>query len=149
MKKQLFFLLALALASLLLIVGNGCRKGESAPINPDRFGGSWEINSVRFSATYPDGRIIDSIVPWAPLPKNYIAFLGANRLEYQFNQPSILTGTYAYNGFDSLTLSLGDVPHHYRISLLTRTNFNISRRLPAHPDFPNASFVMFHQNFVR
>lgn len=149
MKKQLNLIIALSLATLLLIFGSGCKKGEANAVNPDRFGGAWEINALRFSATYPDGRIRDSIVPWTPNPKNYIAFVGANRLEYQFNQPAAIIGTYAYDGFDSLTLNLGDVPQTYRVLLLTRTNFNIERRLASHPNFPGASYVMLYQNFVR
>lgn len=149
MKKQLYLIIALSLASLLLMLGNGCKKAETNPINPDRFGGSWEINALRFSATYPDGRVKDSIVPWAPVPKNYIAFLGADRLEYQFNQPAATVGTYSYNGFDTVTLNLGEIAQDYRILLLTSTNFNIERRLSSHPSFPGASFVMFYQNFVR
>lgn len=149
MKKQLYLIIALSLASLLLIFGSGCKKAETNAINPDRFGGAWEINALRFSATYPDGRVRDSIVPWTPTPKNYIAFLGADRLEYQFNQPAAIIGRYAYNGYDEVTLNLGDVPQTYRVLLLTRTNFNIERRLSSHPSFPGASFVMFYQNFVR
>lgn len=149
MKKPISILVALAVAALLLMVKTGCKKGESAPVNPDRIGGKWSINALRYAVTYPGGTIKDTILPWVPVPENFVAFLGADRLEYQFNQSSPIVGTYVYDGAETIRLTMNGRTDTYNVSLLTRTNFNIERQIPSHPSFPGATRIMFYQNFVR
>lgn len=147
MKKNLLTVYTL-ITLLSISCFTACKKGIKDPVTLDKAAGKWSINAIRMQAFNGKTLLRDSTVPWRPVVENYVFFDGISNLNYCFNTSNSTAGEYKLLANDSIILSVGNDNRHWKILLLTATNFNIETTTDNDNNFPGTTVVTF-QGFVR
>ncbi|MEY2916499.1 MAG: hypothetical protein RIS73_213 [Bacteroidota bacterium] len=129
---------------------SSCAKPDTSSDKPkeEQVIGSWSVNRIQLKIFYNGVFFMDTIIPRAPKPKNFVEFGNGNSFKYCFNSTTINNGTYQFAGSDSLISTTPSNIYRWKMLTLTDVLFTVMNTSTNDPAYPGAT-VETYQTFVR
>jgi len=129
---------------------SSCAKKDTSSDKPkeELVLGDWFINRIQLRIYYNNVFSKDTIVPSQALPRNFVAFDAAGSFQYCFSSPTINSGTYQWQGTDSLISTTPSKIYRWKKLTLTDVLFTVMSTSTNDPAFPGAK-VETYQTFVK
>jgi hypothetical protein len=138
-------------ALLILFVYSfiSCSKsnGDQSLFEKQYATGDWYINRIQLKY-YSGGNFVrDSILPYIPVPKNYLSLTTDGGFAFQFNTSTPETGTYQFTGTDSLIATVTGKTYRWKMLTVIKTLFTAMSTY-VNPSNPGSTVETYY-TFVR
>ena len=129
---------------------SSCAKTDTSMDKPkeEQAIGEWSINRIQLRIYYNNVFSKDTIVQAKSLPKNFVQFDNPNGFQYCFSSTTINSGTYQWQGADSLIATTPSKIYRWKMLTLTDVLFTVMSTSTNDPAYPGAK-VETYQTFVR